>query len=195
MILATTLVVAWIVIGHPEESAVPSNPPPPHRAVARGELSRPVSSPVRARGASRENSSSPVSRSVGMLENASDASRKAPTDSSTSSPFTRLTAIARSDSLAARARLAAPALSVEVPDSPWLTQHGQLALQSFAEQWHAETALLPGEPGTPAFDARWIDAVDAADFALRQRFGKHAWLQHHIQAHHLLGNSGGDHPR
>ncbi len=92
--------------------------------------------------------------------------------------------------LAERARLARPAVSVEIPDSAYLSDNGQRALQSFAEDWYEEVGSFPEKPGTPAFDERWIDAVRTADFAFRQRFGQHAWRQHHIQARQLAQQGG-----
>lgn len=83
------------------------------------------------------------------------------------------------------APLPQPAFSVEIPDSPHLTDEGQRELQKLAETWYEQAADLPDEPGTPSFDNGWIDSVKTADFLFRQRFGQYAWLQHHIQAHQL----------
>lgn len=75
----------------------------------------------------------------------------------------------------------APAVWVEIPDSPHLTQHQQIQIQLDAEKL-IQTITEPDSEKDLHHDALAILASDA-DF--RRMYGQHAWMQHHIQAHHL----------
>jgi len=40
------------------------------------------------------------------------------------------------------------------------------------------------ETTDPLYRERWIEAQEDSDLQFRLRFGKQAWLQHHIEAYH-----------
>lgn len=78
-----------------------------------------------------------------------------------------------------------PAAWVELPDSPHLTTEQQQEIQENAEALLAKIEGSGFEPGSPEYRAFWNEAVNESDRTFRQRYGAQAWMQHHIQAHHL----------
>ena len=79
----------------------------------------------------------------------------------------------------------APAVWVEIPDSPHLTQQQQSEIQTAAEALNQ--AIIEPAPDSDAAEDRMSDAaaILASDADFRRKYGQHAWMQHHIQAHHL----------
>lgn len=75
----------------------------------------------------------------------------------------------------------APAVWVEIPDSPHLTQHQQIQIQLDAEKL-IQTITEPDSEKDLHHDAL---AILASDANFRRMYGQQAWMQHHIQAHHL----------
>lgn len=83
-----------------------------------------------------------------------------------------------------------PAVWVDLGAASSLPQDKQDHIQGLAESLSRKISESGLDPTSPEYKQVWDDAVVASDQLFRQQYGNQAWMEHHIQAHHLAQSAG-----
>ncbi|MEY3896646.1 MAG: hypothetical protein RLZZ214_2166 [Verrucomicrobiota bacterium] len=83
-----------------------------------------------------------------------------------------------------------PAVWVDLGAASSLSQDKQDEIQGLAESLGRKITESGLDPASPEYKQLWDEAVVDSDQLFRQRYGNQAWMEHHIQAHHLAHAAG-----
>jgi hypothetical protein len=83
-----------------------------------------------------------------------------------------------------------PAVWVDLGAASSLSQDQQDEIQNLAESLSRQITESGLDPASPEYKQLWDKAVVDSDQLFRQRYGNQAWMEHHIQAHHLAHPAG-----
>lgn len=73
----------------------------------------------------------------------------------------------------------------ELPNNGNFTEH----VTTLAEEAVTRLAESGHTPGTPEYQALQAEVTADADFRMRQIYGGHVWMAHHIHSHHLAAGN------